>query len=215
MRIGCHEVGWRGVFEEMNRGSDRAERFIDRARGAGRGLRRGLVAGRVVAIVIGLAVVLGCAGTVALWLVAGPQPDHRAARAIGALRRIEAQREAMREDFAAAHRAGQVDRMPTFTLDGLIDKGRMTQEQLESPFGPAPDGEGDYWVHPALELEDGYLPENMIAAYDRAMAARENRVAVAFFDGRVEVKSIHEFERLAAQPPHDGFDLHLPPRVGR
>ena len=92
------------------------------------------------------------------------------------------------------------------SLDVLVEKGFLTKEMLQSPVGPAPDGD-DYWIN-ADEPND--FNAKRVLGYDRAMYANSDKVAVVFFDGHVEILDSLDFDELLEEEPNANKDFNLP-----
>ena len=91
-------------------------------------------------------------------------------------------------------------------LQPYIDPGL-----LHSPWGPASDGRGDYWMSTTVRrLSACRFPERKIAFYDRAMYEHTDEVAVGFYDGHVVIMSTWELDELMADEPNAGTDFDLP-----
>jgi prepilin-type processing-associated H-X9-DG protein len=97
------------------------------------------------------------------------------------------------------------DKVPA-SLDVLVEKGLLTKEMLQSPVGPAPDGD-DYWIN-ADEPND--FNAKRVLGYDRAMYANSDKVAVVFFDGHVEILDSLDFDELLEEEPNANKDFNLP-----
>ena len=96
------------------------------------------------------------------------------------------------------------DRLPA-DWDTLLRDGYFNRDLLASPFGPAPDGQGDFWLCTAFDtLGEVPRPDRAIMVYDRAMYLRGGRVVVGFFDGHVETMDWRELEVRAEQDPNRG-----------
>ncbi|HRQ75650.1 MAG TPA: hypothetical protein PK098_06990 [Phycisphaerales bacterium] len=104
------------------------------------------------------------------------------------------------------------DQQPTF--ENLVANNYITVEMTQSPFGPVPDGGGDYWLLlQRSELEDAADAVQVVIGYDRAMYASHYAVAVLFADGSTNLLSIADFEQLVATPPNDRDAMSLPNRT--
>lgn len=97
------------------------------------------------------------------------------------------------------------DRMPE-SLDVLLERDFLTAEILRSPLGPAPDGD-DYWINTRAKNDSN---SRRVLGYDRAMYANGDNVAVAFFDGHVEILTPWEFEERLDDETNAGTDFNLP-----
>ena len=105
------------------------------------------------------------------------------------------------------------DSVITVDFQQLLDDHYVTEELLASPFGPVPDGRGDYWAYPEpIEIEAIADPDRLVIIYDRAAYRAGPYVPVAFLDGHVEALSVADFERLIAQPPNGQVDYDQPAR---
>lgn len=97
------------------------------------------------------------------------------------------------------------ERMPA-SVNELVEKGFLTKEMLQSPVGPAPDGE-DYWINTG---ENNDFNAKKVLGYDRAMYANADKVAVVFFDGHVQVMDVLEFDELLEEEPNADKEFNLP-----
>lgn len=106
--------------------------------------------------------------------------------------------------------ADKQDALPT-SADDLVAAGYLEAGMLESPFGPMNDGSAAIWLNPkggkTSEISD---PATYIIAYDRAMFANGEVVAVAFLDGHVEQISRDELRTQTQSDQHKGIDFKLP-----
>jgi prepilin-type processing-associated H-X9-DG protein len=97
------------------------------------------------------------------------------------------------------------DRMPA-SMEDLLQAGYLTDDMLQSPVGPAPEGD-DYWISIGGQNDSD---AERVLGYDRAMFAHGDKVAVVFFDGHVEIMDVFEFEELLEREPNAGKDFDLP-----
>jgi len=96
-------------------------------------------------------------------------------------------------------------------LKTMIDQNFFTEELLQSPSGPAPDGGADFWINLKIKkLDDAKFSSKHVMGYDRVMYASGETVNVLFFDGHVEKIPTHEFDALIAAAPNEGTDFDLP-----
>jgi len=108
--------------------------------------------------------------------------------------------------FAADHD----DALPP-DLKTLIDGNFITEDLLQSPSGPAPDGGTDFWINLTMKkMSDVKQPDKHIMGYDRVMYANSHAVNVLFFDGHVEKLASFEFDALRAEEPNAGTDFDMP-----
>ncbi len=98
------------------------------------------------------------------------------------------------------------------SLEQLLDEDYLTEEFLSSPFGPVWDDGGDYLLRGGLNLSRIQEPWRTVAAYDRAMYAHCERVAVGYADGHAELLSIAEFQHLLHTEANADYDWQLPER---
>ncbi|MEZ6234030.1 MAG: hypothetical protein R3B68_07560 [Phycisphaerales bacterium] len=104
------------------------------------------------------------------------------------------------------------DRIPE-DIDDLAEY--LDHMMLSSPFGPCYDGSPDFAIRSDLggsRMGRVEFPSTTLAAIDRAMVINsQEKVAVAFFDGHVEVVYSWEFSDMLAQEQNRGafeaFDL--------
>lgn len=97
------------------------------------------------------------------------------------------------------------------SMQALVEQGYLEDMALQSPYGPAIDGRGDYFFNLAQErLSDARYPDRQILGYDRAMFASQWRTAVVFYDGHVEILDWAEFEEIRNHRANSDVDLDLP-----
>lgn len=88
------------------------------------------------------------------------------------------------------------------SIEDLTGPGYIEQSMLNGQ---------DYWLNlkgaKTAEVQD---PSQYVIAYDRAMLASGDTVAVAFLDGHVEMLSAEDFRQLASANQHEGVDFKLP-----
>jgi len=110
------------------------------------------------------------------------------------------------------------------SLEVLVDAGllkRAGDRPLASPLGPVGDGDGDYWLSPALKLRGRdkeprvllmqvQYPEREILIYDRSSVLRGKGVHAVFFDGHIELMDDESFLAARQHVAHAGLDLKLP-----
>lgn len=115
------------------------------------------------------------------------------------------------EDLAAALKAYAADNRNAMPRSMEALRPYVEAHPLRSPFGPAADGRGDYWLNTTLRrLGESRSPSRHVAVYDRAMYGPGRHVAVGFFDGHVELLERWTFEELIAEAPNAGTDFDLP-----
>ncbi len=96
------------------------------------------------------------------------------------------------------------DRFPE-SLEKLIDEGFIEAELLQSPFGPAFDGGGDFAIRSDDAARDNLFNARFIIAVDRAMWVNwEDVVAVGFADAHVEMLTRYELQELLDLPLNEG-----------
>ena len=100
------------------------------------------------------------------------------------------------------------------TIAFLIQQDFITEELLQSPFGPVKDGGGrDYWLHPSRPSVDSTTEaRRFVIAYDRAMYRHHDSVSVAYHDGKADLLDRAAFEALLRARPNGGVDYELPTR---
>jgi hypothetical protein len=99
------------------------------------------------------------------------------------------------------------------TIAFLLEQNYISQELLQSSFGPVSDGRGDYWLHPSPpELGPDRSPARCVIAYDRAMYQNHASVSFASADGGGGLLERAQFDALLAEPENQGVDHDLPAR---
>jgi hypothetical protein len=155
----------------------------------------------------GMAGVLGGAGgaaTVAALVggIATPAMRHTRAQA------IDVRAQAALRNIATASMTYALennDAMPR-AFDDL--RRYLGPDAAMSPFGPSPDGRADYWINPMGTTMSAIAePSEFILAYDRAMCASQDKVAVAYADGHVQVLAVWALRQAAAEYRDINFDL--------
>ena len=96
-------------------------------------------------------------------------------------------------------------------LQALVTASLLSQSQLTSPFGPASDKAGDYWLSTARsDIKTSTYPDIEIMVYDRA-SYEGGSVIVGFFDGSLKTMSRAEFQALRQQLDNAKVNFNLPP----
>jgi hypothetical protein len=106
--------------------------------------------------------------------------------------------------------ANHDDQMPA-SAQALIDGQYFTPDLLTSPFGPAHDGEGDFWIDfSAPMIATIRDPSRRVLGYDRAAFMMRGETSVVFFDGHAQHMPAWQLLDLIAEEPNQGIDFNLP-----
>ncbi|MCW5754369.1 MAG: hypothetical protein KIT24_06675 [Phycisphaeraceae bacterium] len=95
------------------------------------------------------------------------------------------------------------------SLHELVQSGKLTADDLQSPCGPVADGKQDYWVR--LDDQIFGMDSTLMMAYDRAAYARGGPISVLFCDAHVERLPMQQFDAMLKNPKNSGKDFQLPP----
>ena len=98
------------------------------------------------------------------------------------------------------------------SIKALVDEGVISEDMLESPFGPAADGGEDYAIRLGMDYESAMFDARFVIAIDRAMVlSGEDHIPVGFADAHVNEFSFEELIELLSRPENEGaanaFDL--------
>ena len=96
------------------------------------------------------------------------------------------------------------------SVEVLFEERLVDPRIVESPFGPAPDGRGHYWIDLDLGAGSGTPADATVVCYDRAALAQLDMVPVVFASDTWKLMKADELAALVAEV--DG--VTTPPLLG-